>query len=187
METTISTSCGKVIIRPTRNDDAPAFRELRLEALWMHPEAFSSDHASNAARPMAWWVERVQQGSGEGRQATYVAENSQNELIAMCGVYREEDIKLAHNANIWGLYVRPAWRGHKIANALMDACENWAAGRDIRFLRLCVVTSNAAAIRCYRRRGFVASGCTPECIHVDGKYHDEHLMFKRLTTPKAEP
>lgn len=188
METTLATSCGKVIIRPTRAEDAVALRELRLEALWMHPESFSSDHASSAARPAAHWIERARLGSGETNQITCVAQALEGgELVAMCGLHREEGAKLHHSANLWGVYVRPAWRGFRIANALIDACEQWARERGIRIIRLAVVVSNHAAIRCYQRRGFVAYGKSPDVICVNGTTYDELLMSKRLVPGGADP
>ena len=181
METTISTSCGEVIIRPTREADAAALRELRLEALWMHPESFSSDHATSAARPASYWVERAQLGNGERNQITCVAQSAAGgELVAMCGLYREEESKLRHSANLWGVYVRPAWRGLRIADALIDACENWARQRDIQIIRLAVVDTNHAAIRCYQRRGFIAYGKAPDVLRINGRQYDELLMAKRL-------
>ena len=49
---TISTSVGAFTLRTTGPDDAAAYRELRLESLWMHPEAFATDHADSAAKPI---------------------------------------------------------------------------------------------------------------------------------------
>lgn len=154
----------------------------------MHPEAFSSDHASSAARPAAYWVERAKLGSGETNQITCVAQSLEGgELVAMCGLYREEESKLHHSANLWGVYVRPAWRGFKIADALINSCEKWAGEREIQIIRLAVVDTNHAAIRCYQRRGFVAYGKSPDVLRVNGKPYDELLMAKRLCGAEKPP
>jgi ribosomal protein S18 acetylase RimI-like enzyme len=187
MAATLNTTCGPVVIRPTRSEDAAALRDLRLEGLWMHPEAFMSDHSASAARGIEWWTERARLGAGETNQVTYVAQNSQGELVAMCGLFCEEGAKVRHSGNIWGVYVRPAWRGLKIADALLEACESWARTRAVRIVRLAVVTSNTAALRCYQRRGFTQYGISPEVIFAHGRYHDEILMAKQLCDPQAPP
>jgi ribosomal protein S18 acetylase RimI-like enzyme len=179
----IATPMGMIRLRPTTALDAEALRELRLEALWMHPEVFASDHDASAKRPLEWWLDRARAGSGERDQVTYVAQapgEERNDLIAMCGLYREEGIKINHNAHLWGVYVRPAWRGLKIADALIDACEQWARERSVRVVRLAVITSNAAAIHCYQRRGFVPFGTAPQAICHNGVYFDELLMAKQI-------
>jgi ribosomal protein S18 acetylase RimI-like enzyme len=183
MERTIATSMGELAIRTTGGGDAAAFRELRLEALWMHPEAFATDHAESAAKPFEWWTDRAAAGSGETNQVLYVAEASGGELVGMCGLFRENGPKLNHTGHLWGVYVRPAWRGLKIADALVDACEEWARDHGLRVIRLAVIEGNTAARRCYERRGFNACGVAPEAIHHDGTYHDELLMAKRVVDP----
>ena len=183
MRSTISTSIGAFILRTTCADDAAAFRELRLEALWMHPEIFATDHAESAAKPIEWWRDRAAAGSGEGNQVLCVAEAHDGELLGMCGLFREHGPKLQHTGHLWGVYVRPAWRGLKIADALIDACENWARDHGMRVIRLAVVEGNHAAIRCYERRGFSACGVAPEAIHHNGRYYDEVLMAKRIASP----
>ena len=181
MNLTIATPMGTIRLRPTSAIDAEALRELRLEALWMHPEVFASDHDASAKRPLEWWLDRARAGSGEKDQVTFVAESAADDsLVAMCGLYREEGTKINHNAHLWGVYVRPAWRGLKIADAMIDACEQWARQRGVRIIRLAVITSNAAAIRCYNRRGFVPFGTAPQAICHNGVFFDELLMAKQL-------
>src|SRR5687767_8819075 len=139
MQRTLSTSMGELVLRPTDAEDAAAFRELRLEALWMHPEAFATDHAESAAKPIEWWTDRATAGSGNANQVLYVAQASDGELVGMCGLFRENGPKLQHTGHVWGVYVRPAWRGLKIADALLDACEAWARDHGVRVIRLAVV------------------------------------------------
>jgi RimJ/RimL family protein N-acetyltransferase len=183
MHRTISTSVGAFILRTTSADDAATYRELRLESLWMHPEAFATDHAESAAKPIEWWRDRAAAGAGDGNQVLYVAEAHDGELVGMCGLFREHGPKLQHTGHVWGVYVRPAWRGLKIADALMDACEAWARERGVRVIRLAVVEGNNAARRCYERRGFNACGVAPEAIHHNGTYYDELLMAKHVAEP----
>jgi RimJ/RimL family protein N-acetyltransferase len=170
-----------VTIRPTREEDAAAFRELRLEALRTHPEAFGADYAEALARPIEFWQERVRSGAGGERGITYVAEAG-GALVAMTGIFRDEAAKMRHSATIWGVYVAPDWRGLGIADALIQACVGWARELGLRLVKLNVVTANAAAIRCYTRCGFSVYGVEPEVIYCDGIYYDELLMVRRIET-----
>jgi hypothetical protein len=59
MNKTITTPRGTILIRQGQESDAQAYRELRLEALRNHPEAFSADYDINEKRPMTFWSERM--------------------------------------------------------------------------------------------------------------------------------
>ena len=82
----------------------------------------------------------------------------------MTGIYREEQVKLRHIANVWGVYVRPENRGQGAATRLIQACIAWAGERDLKVIKLAVVTTNSAAIRCYIRAGFRVYGVEAEGV-----------------------
>ncbi len=56
MYKTITTPRGVIVIRQAQESDAQAYRELRLEELRNHPDAFSADYAINEARPETFWA-----------------------------------------------------------------------------------------------------------------------------------
>jgi RimJ/RimL family protein N-acetyltransferase len=175
----LQTRQGLVSIRPTREEDAANYRELRLEALRTHPTAFGADYAEDLLRPAEQWQQNVRDGAGGEQGILYVAESS-DALIGMTGVYRRDRAKMRHHATIWGVYVRPEWRGAHIADTLIEACVAWSREQQLRVLKLSVVTSNAAAIQCYVRCGFSVYGLEPEAIYHDSVYYDELLMWRRL-------
>jgi RimJ/RimL family protein N-acetyltransferase len=47
-------------------------------------------------------------------------------------------------------------------------------------LKLGVVTTNEAAINCYRKVGFTIYGLEPKSIQVNGSYYDEYLMARLI-------
>src|ERR671933_835761 len=97
MHTVIETARGMVTIRPTREEDALAFRDLRLEALRTHPEAFGMDYASRLTSPMEHWQDVARRGAGDDKGITYVAEAG-GSLVGMTGIFRENSIKMEHAA-----------------------------------------------------------------------------------------
>ena len=177
METTklLKTEKGIVNIRPATAGDAARVRELRLEALRSHPQAFSADYDSSANDPLETWAERLKKYTESSDQTLNLADAGA-ELVGMAGVYRDPRPKIRHAATIWGVYVKPGWRGLHLGNGLVQACLDWASGHEVIFVRLGVITINASAIRCYQRCGFTVYGVEPKSIYWEGHYYDELLM-----------
>jgi RimJ/RimL family protein N-acetyltransferase len=168
---------GTIILRSAQAEDAKAYRDLRLEALRNHPEAFSSDYAANEQQPLSYWSERLQ---SLGRDNMLFFALSSDRLIGMCGIYRGNSPKTIHSATIVSVYVQVEWRGMQIAEGLIDQCIEWAHLQEIKILKLAVVTTNTAAIRCYARCGFSVYGIEPQAIVSDGIAYDELLMALKI-------
>lgn len=173
------TSIDGIRFRPATLADMKSFRELRLEALQNHPIAFGQDYTEALSRPQKYWEERLTINNEE--EAIFLAEDEQEEkLIGMTGIYHRLSNKSKHSATIWGVYVRPKWRGNHIAEALIRSCLRWAKEHDVVIAKLAVVTSNQAAIRSYERCGFSTYGVESKVIFYDHQYYDEYLMSVEL-------
>ena len=177
MKTSITTPHGTVTIRSAREEDAPAYRDLRLEALRNHPEAFSADYAANLAQPMTFWADRLRFNGLDSVFMMYFAVHDP-QLIGMCGITRKNSPKIQHSATIVGMYVQPDWRGLRIAEGLVTACVEWARTQEVKIVKLAVVTTNTHAIRCYARCGFQVYGIEPQALYYDGDFYDELLMAR---------
>jgi ribosomal protein S18 acetylase RimI-like enzyme len=168
-----------VTIRPAVADDAGRLHELRLEALANHPEAFASDYASTAAQGAEVWAQRIAANTLDNQGITYVATVGE-QLIGMARIGRGDRPKTRHTATIAGVYVRPEWRGRRVAEKLLQACIGWGRAHGVVIVKLAVVTTNAAAIRCYTRCGFTVYGTEPQAICHDGVCYDELLMARPI-------
>jgi RimJ/RimL family protein N-acetyltransferase len=177
MDKAITTTRGIVSIRQGQENDAQAYRELRLEGLHNHPEAFGADYDVNEKRPLIFWMERLHSLGSENMIYFAVHENG---LIGTCGIYRGDSPKTQHSGTLVGVYVRPEWRGLHIADELMAACIEWAREHEIKILKLGVTTTNTSAIRCYARCGFGVYGVEPEAINIHGTMYAELLMVRSL-------
>jgi RimJ/RimL family protein N-acetyltransferase len=166
-----------ILIRTAKTSDAPAFRQLRLQALREHPEAFSSDYAVNAAHPDSFWEGRLAEMGEQGM--LFFALHEEN-LVGMCGIQRDYSPKTCHSAMIWGVYVQPLWRSQQLAGKLIASCLDWAGAHKVTIVKLAVVTTNTAAIRCYARSGFQVYGVEPAAILSNGVSYDELLMARPL-------
>ena len=125
------------------------------------------------------WRDRVGKAAGDPSGSIVLA-HAGNELAGMVGVWRGTGVKTRLEANIWGVYVRPKYRGLKLTDGMIAEALGWCRGGDVRIVRLGVGTYNAAAIRCYQRCGFLVCGISPEKIRVGDVSYDELLMWRRV-------
>ncbi|WJR77485.1 GNAT family N-acetyltransferase [Bradyrhizobium sp. NP1] len=155
--------------------DAAPYREIRLEALRQHPEAFSSTFARENEKPLAWFEERIAQGAVFGAFAA-------NRLVGVAGFWQKDGEKERHKAALWGMYVRPAARRSGVGRRLVEAVLAHAA-KLVEQLQLAVVSGNDDALRLYRNAGFVEYGREMRALRQDGRYLDEILMARFLKEP----
>ena len=153
------------------------FRELRIDSLKDSPTAFSADYQKTFNHSMKYWEDTLAIDDNESN--IFLAENG-NYLIGMTGIARGRSPKTQHGAGIWGVYVRPEWRGLHIAEALIVMCLDWARMRNANIVKLAVVSTNESAVRCYKRCGFTVYGTEPRALLYEGNYYDEFLMSRSL-------
>jgi len=173
MNQSLPTPRRTILIREANPTDASLFRELRLYALQESPIAFTSDYQKNLSYPPEYWEETLTMHADES--TIFLAEH-EGQLIGMAGISRGNSPKTRHGAWIWGVFVRPEWRGLHIAEELIHCCFTWAKTRKIILVKLGVTASNISAFRCYERCGFRTYGTEPQAVFYDGKYFDEYLM-----------
>ncbi|MFK0165548.1 GNAT family N-acetyltransferase [Rhizobium sp. NPDC090279] len=160
-------------IRRLQRDDASTFREIRLEGLARHPEAFGASHQEELDYSLTQIGDRIENNAVIGGFA------DDGTLVGVVAVGRSKGAKMRHIASIWGMYVRPQGRGTGLSRLLMIAALDEATST-CRSIRLSVVSSNAAAIRLYESLGFRAWAVDTEALRIGDIYHDEILM--RLDT-----
>ena len=159
-------------IRLLTRADALAYREIRLEGLRRHPEAFASTFEDERDRPLDRFEELIAQSQIFGAVLA-------QELVGVVGLRAHADVKLRHKATIWGMYVRREARQYGIGERLMDAAVAHAPGH-VEQLQLAVVTENEAARRLYAKAGFIEYGHQINALKHGGRYYDDILMVKFL-------
>jgi len=173
----ITTPRGIIGIREASPADAIPFRELRLGALLDSPIAFSADYQKTLDHPPNYWEEMLTMHAEEA--TIFLAEHETN-LIGMTGFARGGSPKTRHSAWVWGVYVKPEWRGLHVAEELIQSCFTWAKSRKIVIAKLGVAAVNEPAIHCYERCGFTTYGTEPQAAFYDGTYYDFHMMSRPL-------
>jgi RimJ/RimL family protein N-acetyltransferase len=166
-------------VRRLGTSDVEDYRELRLESLKGHPEAFAASWEHEADKPLSWWVERLEKNTVFGGGV------NSSRLVGVAGLHVQDAVKLQHKGVLWGMYLRPEARGTGLAAALVQQVVEHARTL-VEEVCLTVVTSNAAAHRLYSAAGFKEYGLERRALKVGSEYYDEVLMALPLT-PRAEP
>lgn len=159
-------------VRPMRPDEPELYREIRLEALRLHPEAFGASHDDEAAQPLAFFRQRLTAN-------TIFGGFRGDEILGTAGFMPEAGAKRAHKSHFWGMYVRQAARGTGLSRLLVEAVLAYAQSR-AELIQLSVVSGNVAAQRLYASLGFEPYGIEEHSLKVEGRYLDEVLMVKML-------
>ncbi len=159
------------MIRLLGEDDAAAYRDLRLEALRLHPGAFGASYEQEAAQDLAFFGNRVT------TNAIFGGFCSGERLLGCAGLMIQPGLKRVHKGVLWGVYARPEARGSGLARRLVSAVLAHAHGL-VELVQLSVVAENASARGLYASLGFVAYGVEARSLKVDGRYFDEVLMVK---------
>jgi RimJ/RimL family protein N-acetyltransferase len=177
--TTLDSPKGPITIREAVPADSAQLRTLRLEALRDHPAAYGTDYTSSEAQSVEAWEEHLTSIKTQNQGAFFIAVAG-DQLIGMVCVSCGPSSKTRHSGTIWGVYVKEEWRGLRIAEAMIQASIEWARVQILLLVKLAVLTTNTAAIRCYSRSGFALYGIEPKSIFVDGVFYDEMMMSRMV-------
>ncbi len=163
-------------LRALTSADAAAFLDLRLFSLQESPAAFCSSYEESKSITIEEQAKRLSFASGQG---VVVGVFNGDRLIALGGLSRCERLKERHKAWIWGLYVRPEFRGQGLARAMMERLMAYAVTQpDVLVVTLTVITSNHWAKKIYEQLGFVTTGHEDKAICVDGVFYAwDHMVY----------
>ena len=166
-------------VRVLTPDDAIPFSKLRRERLEQAPRAFAESLAEHDALPLAKIAERLARSN---HNFVVGAFTPKAELVGMAGFARNPRLKSHHKGVIWGVYVRPQWRGTGVGRTVLSELLKQArtlAG--LEQIQLTVSTSQTAAKKLYESLGFEVFGHERHALKVDGEYVDEDHMVLWLS------
>jgi len=163
-----------VSVRRLTPEDYGCFRAIRLEALRRHPEAFAADPDQEEAASKEEWLARL---AGAVTFGGFL-----DRVLAGTAVFsRPSRPKLAHTGDLGAMYVRDEARGRGLADALIEAVLDRAAG-EVEQIKLTVNAENARAIKLYERHGFRTIGRIPRSLRVGGRNYDELMMLRPVSS-----
>ena len=157
--------------------DAVAQHALRRRALLDAPMAFSSSPADDRLRELAVVRQLLEPRDGQASLGAFL----DGVMVGMAAVVREGRDKTRHKANLFGMFVAPEARGHKLGRGLLDLAIATARGWGVERLLLGVNSDALAAQALYKSAGFVAWGVEPSAMRHDGEVVDTIHMHLPLT------
>ena len=164
------------MIRALTEADLEAYVALRREALLDTPLAFAASPDDDFASSTGSLAAQI------GKAPDWVIFGAfEEKLIGSCGLIRDRHIKGMHKMHLWGMYVTPSHRGHRIGEALLHAAIDHARSvSGVDWIFLGVTTAAPAARRLYERAGFEIWGTEPDALRLGNRSVVEHRMAFRL-------
>jgi RimJ/RimL family protein N-acetyltransferase len=165
-----------VTIRSAQPDDAVQLlayvRSVAAETPFFIMQADEFNFSDEQERQ---WIRDHLDGPGK---LTVMAEVSGN-VVGFLSFENGPHRRIAHRGT-FGFSVAREWRGKGIGTALLQTLIEWAeASPLIEKIGMAVFANNEAAIRLYRKLGFVEEGRRPREMKLGpGRYVDDVLMFR---------
>jgi len=169
---------GLVRIRPLAPSDAPACRDLRLTALATSPEAFGSSYEEEAPLSVDAFRARIPEAPPNAIFGAF----SDGDLVGMAGFAVHERLKARHKGVMWGVFVRPEWRGRGLGRDLVRRVIDHAS-RHVIMLEAAVGLTNGSARRTYHGLGFRPYGIERKAIRIGEVFYDEELLCIEFAGP----
>ena len=173
-----------ITLRQLAKEDATSYRRVRLLGLKEFPDAFSSSDAQEEKLSLDDFGRRLEPTPVHWVIGAFQSE----ELVGVIGFMRDGADKLCHKGFIWGAYVVPPFRGRGVGRALLkEALTRIDAIPGLRSVRLAVGASNEVALHLYEKCGFIRYGEEHEALCVNGVFHSQVLMVRKIPEPNKAP
>jgi GNAT superfamily N-acetyltransferase len=161
---------------PSRAAD---YRALMLEAYAAAPEAFTSSVAERAELPLAWWEGRL--NAEPAAKEVALGALQEGEIAGVIGLSFEQRAKVRHKVALFGMYVRPAWRGRGVGRQLLQAALKHTRERSaVMVAQLTVMEGNGPAEALYESCGFVRFGVEPLAVATGSHYLSKVHLWCRV-------
>ncbi len=168
---------SKLEFRLLNDGDVEQYKDIRLEALREHPEAFLGSYEVEGQKPNQFFLDAVHTDKVMG-----CFSKTSGRLLGIVGFYvitPEPQGKRRHSGKIWGFYIRPEYRGRGFAKKLLRLLLE-EAELHVEKVLLKVNARSRGAIKLYQSLGFVKYGFEARSLKIGDTYYNDVLMVKFL-------
>ena len=137
----------QLIVRRVLESEWPIYRELRLNALKLAPEAFTSKYADAIKLSDSEWQARVRRFAVDPKTVNLIA-FLHEQPAGMVSCY------ITNRADMVQMWVEPFARKQKVGKALVHELKAWVKQAGENSLTAAVTKENAAALNLYEQLGF---------------------------------
>lgn len=160
---------SELSVRRIGPDDWKTWREVRLAALVDSPTVFPGELPRARDYDEDAWRNQVDPSYG-----VWVLALAGSEPIGQIGAW----LPFGTNPTLVQTWVRPAWRGRQVGDALVTEVLAWAGEQRYHRVDLWVLETNLPARGLYQRHGFTPTG---EYVpYPDGPSLREERMVRKL-------
>lgn len=140
---------AEVTVQVLDDEEWQTYRQIRLASLKSDPEAFASSLDEEQQYDEAFWRARLQRG-----KRLLALSDEEEAGVASVGPAPDEEEPQEGVGELFGMWVRPEFRGSGVAWQLVNAAADQARQDGNRALRLWVATDNGRAVGFYSSYGF---------------------------------
>lgn len=155
-----------------QEQDWAIWKEIRLEALKLHPEAFGTSYEEDLLCTDEFFKQNLIKSDIFG---AFI----QHRLVGIAGFAINIPQKLKHKGMFFTFYVKEEHRGQGIATQLLERIIQHARAQVLQ-LHCAVNTANHQALKLYQKHGFQIFGTEPRALKVGGVFCDLHLMVLKF-------
>lgn len=146
------------------------YRDLRLEALRREPSAYGSSSEEAKRLKEEVWRRRIK---------NVLFALSDDRPVGMIVYVFGEELKARHIAEIYGFYVRADHRGEGVGTRLLErALSLIRKNKRVIKVELAVNPEQRAAVKLYRKAGFVVTGSAEKELKVGRRFYGMLFMEK---------
>jgi len=162
-------------IRPLAAEDAAIYQELRRLSLAEAPHLVGPRAEREARDELPALRARIAGYPGEG---VFAFGGFRDGICAAAGALaRNPDPRFSHKLFLWGMYVRPEFRGQSAGRQMLEHLLAFARRQPgAECVMLQATTTNEPAKALYRKFGFVSCGIEPKALKIGGNYWNFETM-----------
>lgn len=149
------------------------FRQFRIESLKIEPEAFGSSAEEEESYEPEIWKERIH---------NVIFATQTDRIVGMLSCVIRNRVKTRHIADIFGVFVLPAFRRRGIANRLLSEAISYIEEHpEVTKIQLTVNSDQLPAVGLYSKNGFMPVGQLKAELKIGNMFYDETIMEKHIS------